>query len=412
MTSVVRTDAPSTVRPGVLGLGAAAVAAMAGFRLGVLPGGLIGVDVALALLGAWLASPTADGSAPVARMVRAWRLLWVPTFAAVGLAVVWVLVEPSVRMDATVRGEGLAAFGGYANWHQFLVGPPETLTTRLASPLQHLWAPAVALQAVAVWWFVAAAGRRRRVRHPDRRPIEPAVFAVLGGASLVAGLGLLALGASGQTLLLATVPRASAFLLGAALGAAGRSSTGELLGSIAEGSRWLALVVLAVCAVFAGPMTTFGRVAGVTLVPIFAVVAVAASRGSAEQPDEGDVLASSRPDPRWSLLVAWWFVLTPVLAVVAAALSDAPTVVIDLVGLVLATLLTVPVAFACDRLSDSPGAVERRRVLAPPAAVALLVVLASVTGAFHWEGPQPRSQWPRPSAQVVGGGASAAVGIP
>jgi hypothetical protein len=46
--------------------------------------------------------------------------------------------------------------------------------------------------------------------------------------------------------------------------------------------------------------------------------------------------------------------------------------------------------------------VELRRVVAPPAVVALLVVLWSVTGAFAWAAPQPRDDWPRPVPGVVG----------
>ena len=35
-------------------------------------------------------------------------------------------------------------------------------------------------------------------------------------------------------------------------------------------------------------------------------------------------------------------------------------------------------------------AVDLRRVLVPPIALLLVVALFSATGAFHWEGPQPR----------------------
>ena len=58
-------------------------------------------------------------------------------------------------------------------------------------------------------------------------------------------------------------------------------------------------------------------------------------------------------------------------------------------GIVLVAVVAVGVAALAGRLDASPAPLERRRVLVPPAFVAVLILLLSATGAFHWEHTRP-----------------------
>ncbi len=136
--------APSAGRPFVLAAGA--VASVVAFRVGVLPGGLVGVDVAAALVGWWFASTVVRGAAFGELVGLVWRRTWPALLLAVAMTVVWVLITPSTRLDAVVRGQVLAAFTASGNWHQLAHGPLEVPARPLASPLQHLWALAVLVQ--------------------------------------------------------------------------------------------------------------------------------------------------------------------------------------------------------------------------------------------------------------------------
>ncbi|MFN8018657.1 MAG: hypothetical protein U0P45_11095 [Acidimicrobiales bacterium] len=168
----------------------------------------------------------------------------------------------------------------------------------------------------------------------------------------------------------------------------------------------MAVGLLAATAVLAGPQTDLGRVLGATVVPLAVVVVVAAwarrpaaaaegRTGPAPVGDEADdeELAQRQRHGRgtWSVLVAVWFLLTPMVAVCRAAWPGGAVVLVDVAGTMLAVAAALVLAASVERLSDDERAVERRRVLVPPAAVALLVLLGSVTGAFHWEvAPAPR----------------------
>lgn len=371
---------------------AAAVGLMAGFRLGLLPGGNVGVDVALAGIGWWLATGGETWVTATNRIVVAWSVWWRPLVVAIALAIAWVLVSDDVALDPTVRGQALAAFGGYANWHHLGVGPDEVLRSRSLLPLQHVWAAAVAIQCTVGWLVVVAATRRRAQRRSGAA--DPAVAAGTAVAALLAlgGLAMAVAGASGVTLELSTVPRGVAFFLGVAVGAQ-RGRPGGALRATAIGTRWLAVAGLAAFA-FVAPTTELYRWSSFLLVPLLAAIVVVAAVPD-RVPDPGATPASFGLEELvpWSGLVAGWVVLAPSLALVRAIYPDGSAVVIGAVGLLLAFLVGGAAVVLGAMASQDQAAVERRRVLVPPAVVGLLVVLFSVTGAFHWEGTQTRDQW-------------------
>ena len=92
-------------------------------------------------------------------------------------------------------------------------------------------------------------------------------------------------------------------------------------------------------------------------------------------------------DP-WAVLVAVFFLHGPVLAIVAPVRTHLPWLLSRILGLALLALISVLVAGVTVRLSRSPESVERRRVLVPPIFAVAMVLIFSLTGAFHWEGPR------------------------
>jgi len=369
---------------------ATALAATALFRLGLLPGGLVGIDVILAALGWWFASGGAGVAGLRRRTALAWSTVWRPLIAAIVLTIGWVGVATPTRLDPLVRGEVLATLGGYANWHQLSLGPIEQLSSRVDAPMQHAWALAVVVQCLLVWFVAVAATRGRAASRPDRH--DPAVTAglvlVVGG--VVGGIALVVSGASGQALMLATPVRAVAFFLGAIAGAAGNSRWGASLRAKVLPARWLGVAGLALAAVFGSPTSDIGRWGWAVLVPILAAIVVVAAL--AWPPSTGDDGPHTVTEG-WSALVAAWVLLTPSVAFVRAAFADAPAVLVGLAGLAVAAAATALVVWLGSIASMDGRAVERRRVLVPPLVVALLVALFSLTGAFHWEAPQTREQW-------------------
>lgn len=373
----------------------AGVAATVLFRLGVLPGGMVGVDVLLAALGWWLAS-AGPGIGPLRRRTgEAWSYVWRPVVGAIVLAIAWVAAEESTRRDPLVRGEALAILGGYANWHQFALGPIEQASSRIAAPLQHGWALAVLVQCVLVWFLVVAATRGRAARRPDQRDPVVLVALVLAVIGLLVGVGLAASGASGQAIVLATPVRAVAFFLGVSAGAAGGGDWGAALRDKVLPARWLAVGGLVVAAVLGTPGSDLGRWAWAVMVPAFAAIAVISS---IPWPPAAPSRSRSRAvvdDRGWAALVAAWILVPPSIALADAVLSDAPAVLVDVAGLVLAAAAVAVAVGVRSVASMDLAAVERRRVLVPPLVVALLVVLFSLTGAFHWEAPQSIEQYER-----------------
>jgi peptidoglycan/LPS O-acetylase OafA/YrhL len=192
--------------------------------------------------------------------------------------------------------------------------------------------------------------------------------------------------------------RGVAFLLGAAVGAAGASPLGRLLRSAASSAGIVALGVLGILAVLAPPHSSFWQDGGALASPVLAALAVtlAAPKPSrrplpsgataGETATEGDPWRGLDP---WAVLVTVLLVHGPVLALASPARTHLPWAAARLLGLVLVVLASVAVAAAASRLDESAAAAERRRVLLPPAFVAAVLLLLSATGAFHWEQTRP-----------------------
>lgn len=388
----------------LLPLAAGATLLVIGFRAGAVPGGQVGVDLLLAAAGWWFGSGAVAAGAVGPRWSEALHRVWPGALAALLGATAWVLVTDDTTRDRVVRGAALGLLGGYGNWHQLSVGPSELGRTHLQSPLAHLWPWAVAVQAAlafsVLFWLARAFGTRRRGRpHPVVLPTL-----VLAGALLVWSVVLLVGDASPAHLLLDTRVRGVAFLLGAAVGAAGTSPLGRLLRSAAATAGIVALALLAVLAAGGSPRSTLWQDGGALAAPVLAALAVtlaapwpARRRSTDERAVDGAVdgdpvaagrLAGSAVDP-WNVLVAALLVHGPVLALASPARTHLPWAGARLVGLVLVALASIAVAGAAGRLGRTEAARERRRVLLPPAFVAVLLLLLSATGAFHWEHTRP-----------------------
>lgn len=382
-----------------------AMVAVTGFRVGVLPGGLVGVSVALALVGAWLGRVVGDGAALRRRASALWRALWPPAVVALVVAVLWVLATPSTGRDGNVRGQAIALVGAHGNWQLLGDGPREVLDGATVTPLQHLWGLGVAAQCLAlaatVWWLTRSRARR------SAATVDPVAWPllVLAALGLATAAALTAAGASGQTLLLATWGSGAALL-----GAAGLAVPG-VLDRLRRPERAAAgaAVPLVVAAVVASPGSTVWTTGGAVVVPLLAALLGAAvvvapgdapsarvgassvadrARATADVDDSGD---ADDLAPPVAAGVAWVVLHGAALAFAASVFHDLPTALQVAAGLVLAGSLVLGTVLVSDQLDRRPPAVERRRVLGPPLVAALLVVLLAVTGAFHWAGPHPRS---------------------
>jgi peptidoglycan/LPS O-acetylase OafA/YrhL len=375
-------------RRGLLPVVGVAVASVVAFRVGLLPGGLVGVWVGLAALGWWCGAVlVASGSARRAFRLG-WRRTWPPALVAVLVSLVWVLVTSSTARDRQLRGEVLGLVGGYSNWHQLLNGPAETSATRLVLPLQHLWALAIAAQAVALWALLAGASRRWAARRTDGRSPMVALCTAVGVTGVGLAFGATVLGGSGQQLLLASWSGGAAFFLGAAVGSAPSGPGTETVHAIARGTTLLAGVFLAALAVFGSPSSMVWRSGGSVVAPALAVIVVVAAVPSHVGPTDAP---RSSEAMRWSALVAFWVLHVPALALLSPPRTSLPQVAADLAGLVVAAALAAGVAVWVGAMAQTERALERRRVLVPPAVAVVVVAVLSATGAFHWSAPQSRA---------------------
>ncbi|MEZ5177658.1 MAG: hypothetical protein R2746_05065 [Acidimicrobiales bacterium] len=177
-----------------------------------------------------------------------------------------------------------------------------------------------------------------------------------------------------------------AFLLGAAVGAAGPSPLGRLLRSTAASAGVVALGLLGLLAVAAGPSSSLWRDGAALASPILAALAVAwaapalGAAGGARRPPgprsvggPGGGAARARPG-----------------AGAGVAGQDPPAVGRSAGGGHRAGRRGGGGGGRAGRPARPvPAALERRRVLLPPAFVAVLILILSATGAFHWEHTRP-----------------------
>ena len=355
---------------------------LVGFRVDLVRGGIIAVDVVLAMFGWWLGSAVRGDTGLGGRVVRAWQAWWPPALGAVGLACGWVLINGSTRRDALVRGQALAAFGGYGNWHLLALGPREAGGSSLATPLQHLWLVSVAIQLLGVFalaWFLTRPRARRR---PDARDPLVLVFVGLWLISLIVVAAQMVAHAEGQTLLLSTWSRSGAFCLGAAFGALRAGGLADTIRAIAVGTRWIAVALLVVLAVAASPGSSWWRLGGAAGVPVLAVIVVASF--VPWPPGRRSHALAPVVDP-WAVLVGFWVLHVPLLAFMGQ--TSLPEVVADVAGLVAAAAVAVAIVWLVQLLPADEESLQWRTVLIPPLVVLTVVVLFSVTGAFHWFSP-------------------------
>lgn len=384
----------------LLALAAAATVLAVGFRAGAVPGGQVGIDVLLAAAGWWFGAGAVRSDGVRGRWAQALRLVWPGALAAIGGATAWILLTEDATRDRVVRGAALGLLGGYGNWHQLSVGPSELARTHLQSPLQHLWPWAVAIQAALafslLFWLATSLAHQKRGRpHPVVLPTL-----VLSAASLVWSIVLVVGDGSPAHLVLDIRVRGVAFLLGAAVGAAGASPLGRLLRSAASSAGIVALGVLGILAVLAPPHSSFWQDGGALASPVLAALAVTlAAPKPSRRPvpsgaTAGETATATAGDPwrgldPWAVLVTVLLVHGPVLTLASPARTHLPWAAARLLGLVLVVLASVAVAAAASRLDESAAAAERRRVLLPPVFVAAVLLLLSATGAFHWEQTRP-----------------------
>ena len=169
-------------QPALDGLRGAAVAGVLLFHAGHLRGGYLGVDVFFVLSGFLITSLLlAEGArtgtvALGAFWARRARRLLPALLAVLAFVAVYSLVVASAAERTTIRGDGLATLGYFANWRAIFSGTDYWALFRSPSPLEHTWSLAIEEQFYLVWplLLVAHCGRAapgaRRSRAVSRSP--------------------------------------------------------------------------------------------------------------------------------------------------------------------------------------------------------------------------------------------------
>ena len=380
----------------MLGLAGGGMAAFVLFRAGIAPGGQVGADVLLACAGWWFGLTMVATGSVRAPWGEALHRVWPAVLAALAAVILWLVSTPQNGQDRVVRGAALAVFGGYGNWHLISVGPTEAGPTHLVSPLQSLWPFAVAVQGALVFTVLfAVVTRVAKVRRGRPHPVVlPAL--VVSALVLVWGVVVVFGSSSPDRLVADSRIRGVTFLVAAAIGAAGTSPLGRLIRALSGNVTLLAGAVLVIMALFAKPGSAAWTDGGTLASVLFAVALVVAAAPWPPRP-VGDVVGDVVGDEPaglagvdlWGVLVAVFFLHGPVLALLAPVRTHLPWLLARLVGLAFLAAISVGVSVLTARMSRSPEAAERRRVLVPPVFVVTMVAIFSLTGAFHWEGPRP-----------------------
>jgi peptidoglycan/LPS O-acetylase OafA/YrhL len=210
--------------PGLDGLRGLAVAAVVAFHLRPdgLPGGFLGVDLFFVLSGFLITSlllaeldarrdRRGGGHVDLGRFWgrRARRLLPALFITLVGVTLAARRWLPGWELGR-IRGDGLAALGYIANWHDAFGHMAYFDTAASPSPFAHLWSLAIEEQ-IYLLWPLALLGLHRLTRG-RRGPLAVAV-----GALVVASAAAMVLTTDHELAYLATHTRAQALLLGALL---------------------------------------------------------------------------------------------------------------------------------------------------------------------------------------------------
>jgi len=276
----------STRIPGLDGLRALAVGAVLAFHFGVpgLGGGMLGVDIFLALSGFLITSLLLTERARTGRVSlgrfwqrRARRLLPALILTLAGVAVLshWVALVPAAQL----RGDLLAALYYGSNWHYVAAGENYFSQYGAPSPLLHLWSLAVEEQFYLVWPLATVLVLRRWGR--------AGVLAVAGSGTVASAVWTLVLyrhGAGVSRLYYGTDTRAQALLAGATLAAALAGGVPAWARSAAKWVGPAGLVVLAWCLHSVSGSGAFLYQGGFLLV---AAAACAVMACAALQPDGG-----------------------------------------------------------------------------------------------------------------------------
>jgi hypothetical protein len=372
-------------------LAAAAVVAIVAFRAGVLPGGQLGYDLLLGLAAHRMVRLVRSGSSVRSVVTRTFSAAWPGAIAAILLAVVWVLLTPSTRWDATVRGEALGIVGGYGNWHQLARGPAEAGWPPVHTPLQGVWAWSVLVQIGAVWavvWTAVLGIARRRVRlgrSGNSGILAFRLSSVVGELHVVAAAVTIAL-ASAPTVALSTVTRGLGFSVAMLAAAFVMRHPDHAVLRWARRAGPGPLVVFAVAVLAVRSTGAVDLRVGLVVVALVVVAAVLGATAPAPAPADVD-----RPVETAAVTVVW--LAGPAFAIARGSDLGLPWPLGVVTGLVLLGVATAGVLDLARRRGGDARAVERRRVLGPAAVVVALILVASVTGAFRWQAPTTTLEW-------------------
>jgi peptidoglycan/LPS O-acetylase OafA/YrhL len=204
-------------QPALDGLRGAAVAGVLLFHAGHLRGGYLGVDAFFVLSGFLITSLLlAEGArtgtvALGAFWARRARRLLPALLAVLAFVAVYALVVASATERTTIRADGLATLGYFANWRAIFSGTDYWALFQSPSPLEHTWSLAIEEQFYLFWplLLVAIAAVPRRV------------LALAGGLAIASFVWMQILydPASPSRVYFGTDTRLASILVGAALAA-------------------------------------------------------------------------------------------------------------------------------------------------------------------------------------------------